>query len=140
MFQLNWSKELAENARFFAKQCEFKHSVKALAKKIIDFNYGESFSAIEANTERVDWDSVIYDWFLTKRFYDPIKNTCSGNCRSYRNIVSAVTTEIGCGISSCNNIFDGEKTIENAKLIYCQYREQDSKKQMPYRKFLKARR
>ena len=30
-FQMTWSNELAENARFFAKQCQFKNSVKGTA-------------------------------------------------------------------------------------------------------------
>lgn len=132
MFQIRWSDELAENARFFAKQCEYKHSVKALAKKIIDFNYGESIAAISATSERVDWDQVIYDWFVTKRFYDPVKNTCSGDCKPYRNIVFAETAEIGCGVAPCSDIFDGEETIKEAKLVFCQYREQDFKKDLPF--------
>ena len=58
VFKLDWSNELSENSRFFAKQCEFKHSVKALAKKIIDFNYGESIAVVNSDTETVIWDQV----------------------------------------------------------------------------------
>ena len=58
VFKLDWSNELAENSRFFAKQCEFKHSVKALAKKIIDFNYGESIAVVHSETEQIIWDQV----------------------------------------------------------------------------------
>ena len=47
--------------------------------------------------------------------------------------MSALSTEIGCGVASCAKpIFDGEKTVENPKIIFCQYRSQDIKKQIPF--------
>ena len=95
MFQLTWSHELAENSRFFAKQCLYKNSVKALAKKMIDFNYGESIAAIPIDSERIDWESVIHKWFTSQKFLDKIKGSCSGDCKPYRNIIFAPTQEIG---------------------------------------------
>jgi hypothetical protein len=32
-FQMTWSNELAENARFFAKQCQYKNSVKGSVQR-----------------------------------------------------------------------------------------------------------
>ena len=37
-----------------------------LTKKMIDFNYGESFSAIPIGSERIDWDSVIHNWYTAQ--------------------------------------------------------------------------
>ena len=147
-FQMTWSNELAENARFFAKQCQYKNSVKgtalplsenliifnflALAKKIIDFNYGESLAAVEHNTELVDWDHVVYDWYASERFYDPVKKSCSGDCRPYKNIAFWESTEVGCGIAECDDLFDGERTFEKGRMIICQYRTQERKREAPF--------
>ena len=47
--------------------------------------------------------------------------------------MSALSTEIGCGVASCAKpIFDGEKTVDDPKIIFCQYRSQDIKKQIPF--------
>ena len=87
---------------------------------------------MEHNTELVDWDHVVYDWYATERFYDPVKKSCSGDCRPYKNIAFWESTEVGCGMAECENLFDGEKTLEKGRMIICQYRTQERKRDAPF--------
>ena len=117
MFQVSWSPDLADQAQKDAKLCG-KHQPN---DEIIN-------SEIIRKSVHVVWSDIIYGWFLTKRFYDAVTNTCSAKCSQFRKIVNADNKQIGCGKAKCRD------EVENTDYftVICHYKSSVDESKQPY--------
>lgn len=94
---LTWSEELAASATEWAEElagnCDFEHS---------QGNYGENlWKGTEGAFSITD---VVDSWGGEKAFYNYDDNSCKEGevCGHYTQIVWEKTTEVGCGIATCD--------------------------------------
>jgi pathogenesis-related protein 1 len=90
---LSWSDELAQYARKWANTLigsgEFSHSGSS--------RYGENLFEIAGGSATAD--DVVSAWASEARNYNYRKNTCSGRCGHYTQIVWRDTKLLGCGVA-----------------------------------------
>jgi pathogenesis-related protein 1 len=90
---LTWSNELAQYAQKWASTLiargEFSHSGS--------FRYGENL--FEVSGASATADDVVSAWAAEAKNYNYRKNTCSGRCGHYTQIVWRDTKLLGCGVA-----------------------------------------
>lgn len=89
---LEWSKELADIATAYAKECKFEHSENP--------DYGENLFASSVSTKAAN---VVKPWVDEKADYDYASNTCAAEkvCGHYTQVVWADSRKVGCGFAEC---------------------------------------
>ncbi|KAL0580070.1 hypothetical protein V5O48_001929 [Marasmius crinis-equi] len=94
---LTWSSSLASKAEEWAKNCEFRHTDGVLS----DTPYGEN---IVATTGDYSVDGALQSFLGTRSGYSSQNPTYN----QWTQVVWKGTKELGCAVSSCNNIFDSK--------------------------------
>lgn len=104
---LTWSSSLASKAEEWANSCQFRHSDGVL----IDEPYGEN---IVAASGRFTVESAVKTFIDTKpqSSSEPFYN-------QWTQVVWKDTKELGCAVSTCNNIF--EPAYGPATMMVCLY-------------------
>jgi pathogenesis-related protein 1 len=109
---LTYSPVLAQAAQTWAdtlkstNNCQMRHSTA-------DGRYGENLywgSAVQRSdgrtaVQKVTPEHVVYLWGREKAHYDPKRNSCAPGkvCGHYTQVVWSTTTEVGCGMSVCED-------------------------------------
>lgn len=86
---LAWNTTLATFAQNWSDRCVFEHSRGA---------YGENLGLGYAN-----WTTVIDAWYNEVKNYNYSKPGFGGNTGHFTQVVWKSTTQIGCGVQTCNN-------------------------------------
>ena len=105
---IKWSDTLAKTAQAWAdklkrKGCTLKHSQSS--------GYGENLYEASPITwsdgtkevQSVTPQKVVDSWAKEKRNYNHDKNSCSGVCGHYTQVVWKNTKEVGCGMAICKD-------------------------------------
>ncbi|KAM1031182.1 hypothetical protein FF1_034958 [Malus domestica] len=92
---LKWNETLAQYAKEYANKrvgdCVMEHSMG---------RWGENLASGAGMTAA---DATKY-WVTEKEFYDHKSNKCvKDECGHYLAVIWGKTTEVGCGVSKCNN-------------------------------------
>lgn len=109
---LVWADDLAASAQAYADQCVFAHDSE------LGF-LGENLF-VNAPAGSQTGRSVVLGWASEASDYDYNSNSCSGVCGHYTQIVWRDTTELGCGVATCNGIQNF--TNGEGELWVCRYR------------------
>ncbi|KAJ8086920.1 hypothetical protein AAF712_005385 [Marasmius tenuissimus] len=104
---LTWSSSLASKAEEWANSCQFRHTDGVL----MDEPYGEN---IMAGTGRFTVDAAVQAVIDTKSESsgEPFYN-------QWTQVVWKDTKELGCAVSTCDNIFDS--AYGSATIMVCLY-------------------
>ena len=90
---ITWSDDLAQEARKWAEHLiasgQFSHRPNN--------NYGENLYEMDGGTATPS--DVVEAWASERRYYNHARNTCSGRCGHYTQVVWRDTTRIGCGVA-----------------------------------------
>ncbi|KAG1465082.1 hypothetical protein G6F56_004953 [Rhizopus delemar] len=99
---LKWNKKVAAYAQKWSNKCVFEHSYGG---------YGENLGLGWAN-----WGQLIIDgWYDEYKDYNYSNPGFSDDAGHFTQVVWKNTTEIGCGVATCDNLGKG------AKLYTCSY-------------------
>ena len=95
---IEWSEDLAQSAQEWADQlsinCDFQHSSSG---------FGENIWA--GTTGFFSPEDMVNSWGEEIDFYDTDSNECvGGECLHYTQIVWGNTTEVGCGMVTCDGV------------------------------------
>jgi len=104
--KLTWSSDLEAAARVWADGCAFKHSDSS------QHNVGENLAAGTGTFTIADALGV---WAAEASQYDPFYPTAS----HFTQMVWNATTEVGCAVASCDNIFPS--SFGTAAYYVCEY-------------------
>jgi pathogenesis-related protein 1 len=104
---LTWSAELAAGAQAWADRCEFEHSAGGGA-------YGENLFA-GTNTTAIE---AVDGWYSEIKSYDFAAPGSSQGTGHFTQLVWKNSTQLGCGMARCGNIFP---TFGGAWLYVCRY-------------------
>lgn len=105
---LEWSPYLARMAGFWTDQCQFKHTNGVLSNE----PYGEN---VAAGTGDFPIDAAVATFVSDRGEYNPT----NPSYLRFTQVVWKSTTEIGCAVSQCDNIFD--PSLGKATLYVCLY-------------------
>ncbi|EJF62380.1 PR-1-like protein [Dichomitus squalens LYAD-421 SS1] len=95
MPDLQWSDDLAAKAQSYAEQCQLKHSDGALGP------VGENLAAATGSFDALQ----AVELFVQDQFaFNPIQL----NLNHYTQVIWRSTTQLGCGMATCGNIFPGD--------------------------------
>ncbi|GBG62725.1 hypothetical protein CBR_g31742 [Chara braunii] len=115
---LTWSNTVASSAeswaRTLAETCEMYHAS--------DSGYGENlYMAWSSGPIDITPTEVVQSWGGERVDYDYETNTCRADrqCGHYTQMVWRNTKEVGCAITSCTLVRDGE--TYNAQIAVCRY-------------------
>ncbi|CAO3693401.1 unnamed protein product [Rhizopus stolonifer] len=100
---LKWNKTLASYAQKWSDGCVFEHS---------GGQYGENLALGYPS-----WASAIDGWYSEVKDYNYNKPGFSMDTGHFTQIVWKATTEVGCGVTACDNLGKG------SKLYTCSYKE-----------------
>lgn len=118
---LTWSSTVATSAQAWANGCVFAHS---------NNSYGEN---IYASTGVPTGQSVTTNWASEASSYDYAANTCSGTCGHYTQVVWRNSTQLGCGITTCNvNSPFPAMYGPTWRLVVCEYSPPGNNGSRPY--------
>lgn len=98
---LKWNDTLATYAQNWSNRCQFQHSRG---------NYGENLGYGHDT-----WKSLIDDWYNEVKDYNYRLPGFSPKTGHFTQVVWKSTTNIGCGVQVCDNLFKG------AKFYTCSY-------------------
>jgi hypothetical protein len=108
---------LEVNASNYAVGCVFQHSKAG--------KYGENlaqYSKSPAPTfPLVSWMSQINGWYEEYKYWNCMTGACSSICGHMTQIISKVTTAVGCGIADCD---PGTISSMRSQYMVCQYTPQ----------------
>ncbi|KAF9481844.1 PR-1-like protein [Pholiota conissans] len=105
---LEWSESLAQKAEFWADQCQFRHTGGILSNEL----YGEN---IVAGTGVFSIDAAVASFIGDEAQYNP----ADPSYLLFTQVVWKSTTQLGCAVAQCNNIFD--PSLGQASLYVCLY-------------------
>jgi pathogenesis-related protein 1 len=103
-----WSEILAETAQAWADNLKRKGCVLEHSK---DSDYGENiywagpvrWSDGRTEVQSITPQNVVDNWGSEKENYNHGKNSCSGVCGHYTQVVWKNSMEVGCGMAICDN-------------------------------------
>ena len=102
---LTWDPALAAIAKAWGSQC------KSSGGALIDHNAGRSDGYgsyvgenIYASSGSANGPGAVSSWMSEKKNYDYAKNSCSGVCGHYTQVVWKKTTKLGCALVNCPNL------------------------------------
>nr|CAH8864332.1 unnamed protein product [Trichobilharzia regenti] len=116
--KISWNTELANNAQLIANKC----NMKAGDGVVVKLNSDKKVS--QYNGEGTSVRSLVEPWFLEHKNYNYNENKCNGECKHYKQIVSADTEEIGCAVKKCSS----------KQIFVCNYYPGIQDKKRPYEK------
>lgn len=126
MKHMVWNDEMAEGAKKWASNCEWKHDRNS--------GYGENLfayasSAPIGNDEQLlnTLISGIQRWYDEQSDFNYHSNSCAPGkvCGHYTQMIWADSFELGCGYSTaCTDIFSGATPYQTMLVSTC-YREND---------------
>ncbi|KAG7097293.1 hypothetical protein E1B28_004657 [Marasmius oreades] len=105
---LNWSSSLASKAEEWATSCQFRHSEGTLREA----PYGEN---IVAASGQFSVQAAVQTFLDTKSQYSPEQPVYN----QWTQVAWKDTQELGCAVSTCNNIFD--RSYGPATMVVCLY-------------------
>ena len=119
MLEMIWDPELAQFAEEYSRNCDFLHSSGGSTSKFSSL--GENIyltSQVGISNENVIVSGV-KGWYDEYVDYDYNLNSCNQGkvCGHYTQVVWANSYAVGCGITSCNNIY----TYPQGSLLICNY-------------------
>lgn len=132
MRYMTWDPELAQIAKRWAENCQFKHNPR------LGQNLHKNFTPLGENiwTGTVSIFSVssaIKSWYNEVRFYDYYTRRCSEVCGHYTQVVWADSFKVGCAVHYCSRVGYLER-IPNAAHFICDYGPAGNYPTQPYKK------
>ncbi len=127
---LTWSNELAASSQQWADQmaqngCRMQHSTTTHGENIYYAGPAQRSDGTSA-PQKITAQKVVDAWGNEVQYYDYASNTCHSVCGHYTQVVWKSTTEVGCGMATCNN---------KAQIWICQYNPRGNMVgQRPYEK------
>ena len=105
---IKWSETLAKTAQAWADNLKSKGCVLEHSK---DSGYGENlywagpvtWSDGRTEVQSITPQKVVDNWGSEKQNYNHSKNSCSGVCGHYTQVVWKNSMEVGCGMAICDN-------------------------------------
>lgn len=122
---LCWSASVASVAQAWANECSWGHNPNLS-------NLGENIAALGGDESAGGWTTAFALWADEASNYNYAKNSCSGVCGHYTQLVWRSTTQVGCGLRVCTtgSPFGRGSTWT---MIVCDYRPPGNfKGQRPY--------
>lgn len=114
-----WNQALSDWAKSHVKKCVFEHSDGNARKAKFGQPIGENLHA--STNPAVTPEDAIRSWVEEAQYYNYNTNTCTGGvCGHYTQVIWRNSVEIGCAITTCENLANTEFT--NAKVISCNYK------------------
>ena len=102
---LTWDPALAAIAKAWGSQCKSDDGA------LIDHNAGRSNGYptyvgenIYASSGSANGPGAVSSWISEKKNYNYAKNSCSGVCGHYTQVVWKSTTKLGCALVNCPNL------------------------------------
>jgi len=112
---LTWNSAVATIAQTYSNTCVYQHSGR--------LGYGENLFAAASSEPRssVTMKDAVIDWFGEQPHYNYAKNTCSGVCGHYTQVVWATTSQVGCGLTRCTQNSPFGQRYPNWYFVVCNY-------------------
>ena len=119
MLEMIWDPELAKFAEEHSRKCQFSHSRGGSTSKFSSL--GENIyltSQVGISNENVIVSGV-KGWYDEYVDYNYNSNSCNSGkvCGHYTQVVWANSYAVGCGITSCNNVY----AYPQGSLLICSY-------------------
>jgi len=116
MVKLRWNDDLAKQAQSAASACKFAHTSDRDNK----FGFRHIGQNIYVATHGFQSGYPVKHWWDEKTDYDYGSLSCAKgeHCGHYTQVVWAGTTDVGCGVSWCNNIGGWNHA---GYIVFCNY-------------------
>ncbi|XP_020035865.1 glioma pathogenesis-related protein 1 [Castor canadensis] len=131
MLHMTWDPVLAQIAKAWAKQCQFKHNTQLDSRLHPNFtSLGENIWTGSLSLFSVS--SAISSWYNEIQYYDFNTQKCTKVCGHYTQVVWADSYKVGCAVQFCP-IVSGV-TFTNAAHFICDYGPAGNYPTWPYKK------
>jgi hypothetical protein len=115
---LQWDPSLENSASNYAVGCVFKHSqAPGLGENLAYYS-----KSATSSFPLTSWMSQVNGWYDESKYWNCMTGSCSSICGHLTQIVSLVTTAVGCGVANCDP--GTISTTMRAQYLVCQYSPQ----------------
>ncbi|XP_064398519.1 peptidase inhibitor 15-like [Halichondria panicea] len=118
MEMMIWNDDLAVLAQHYAEQCIFDHNPFRTNQQQTFLYVGENLAV--NNRLQKNYTREVERWHKEVSEYDFVKDSCTGVCGHYTQLVWATSNHVGCGAYRCPNPVPGFP-YRNGLILACNY-------------------
>jgi len=123
MLKLSWDEELAQRALAYSRECIYAHSdTDHRQTSKFDFVGENLYISHPEVAPTKSLDAAVTYWDDEKYNYTFNTTDCIGECGHYTQVLWDDTYAVGCGITTCKDIYTGDgETWAVGQLVVCHY-------------------